>query len=78
MTSQTANNPIVSSHNHCSNSTGLTEVFLTYLRVSMLGAFNTSLSVFFSQFWFFLAPGLYRQGRKIFIIFFMTAIFFVS
>jgi sec-independent protein translocase protein TatC len=64
---------IVSSHSHRLIYTGLTEAFLTYIKVSLLGAFVLVTPVFLSQIWFFIVPGLYRQERKIFIIFLLTA-----
>lgn len=47
--------------------TGLTEAFLTYIKVSAFAAAFLSFPVIASQLWMFLAPGLYRQERKVFI-----------
>ncbi|MBF0094081.1 MAG: twin-arginine translocase subunit TatC [Alphaproteobacteria bacterium] len=44
--------------------TELTEVFFTYLKVSAFGALVVTFPVFASQFWLFLAPGLYRHEKK--------------
>lgn len=66
---------IVSFHNHCLVYTWLTEAFLTYLKVSLLGAFIISSSVFLSQIWFFILTELYRPERNIFIIFLWHPLF---
>ncbi len=47
--------------------TGLTEAFLTYIKVSAFTAAFLSFPVVASQLWMFIAPGLYRQERKVFI-----------
>ncbi|MGV8947902.1 MAG: twin-arginine translocase subunit TatC [Candidatus Paracaedibacter sp.] len=47
--------------------TGLTEAFLTYIKVSAFAAAFLSFPVIASQLWMFIAPGLYRQERKVFI-----------
>lgn len=47
--------------------TGLTEAFLTYIKVSAFAAAFLSFPVIASQVWMFIAPGLYRQERKVFI-----------
>lgn len=47
--------------------TGLTEAFLTYIKVSAFAAAFLSFPVIASQIWMFMAPGLYRQERKVFI-----------
>ena len=44
--------------------TDLTEVFFTYIKVAFFfGAFITC-PIFLTQFWLFLAPGLYRHEKK--------------
>jgi sec-independent protein translocase protein TatC len=47
--------------------TGLTEAFLTYIKVSAFAAAFLSFPVVASQLWMFIAPGLYRQERKVFV-----------
>lgn len=47
--------------------TGLTEAFLTYVKVSAFAAAFLSFPVVASQLWMFMAPGLYRQERKVFV-----------
>jgi sec-independent protein translocase protein TatC len=47
--------------------TGLAEAFLTYVKVAVFAAAFLSFPVIASQVWMFIAPGLYRQERKVFI-----------
>ena len=47
--------------------TGLTEAFLTYVKVAGFAAAFLSFPVIAAQIWLFIAPGLYRQERKVFI-----------
>lgn len=47
--------------------TGLTEAFLTYMKVAAFAAAFLSFPVVASQVWMFIAPGLYREERKIFV-----------
>lgn len=47
--------------------TGLTEAFLTYIKVAAFAAAFLSFPVVASQLWMFMAPGLYRKERKVFI-----------
>lgn len=47
--------------------TGLTEAFLTYIKVSAFAAAFLSFPIVASQLWMFIAPGLYRQERKVFV-----------
>ena len=47
--------------------TGLTEAFLTYIKVAVFAAAFLSFPVMASQLWMFIAPGLYRKERKVFI-----------
>ena len=47
--------------------TGLTEAFLTYIKVAAFAAAFLSFPVIASQLWMFIAPGLYRKERKVFI-----------
>ena len=44
--------------------TGLTEAFVTYIKVAMFGALFLSFPVVASQIWMFVAPGLYRNERR--------------
>ena len=46
--------------------TGLTEAFLTYIKVAAFAAAFVSFPVIASQLWMFIAPGLYRKERKVF------------
>lgn len=41
------------------------EAFVTYLRLSLYSALFFSFPVFAAQFYFFLAPGLYKKEKKI-------------
>lgn len=47
--------------------TGLTEAFLTYIKVAAFAAAFLSFPLIASQLWLFIAPGLYRQERKVFL-----------
>jgi sec-independent protein translocase protein TatC len=47
--------------------TGLTEAFLTYIKVAAFAAAFLSFPLVASQLWLFIAPGLYRQERKVFM-----------
>lgn len=47
--------------------TGLTEAFLTYIKVAAFAAAFLSFPIIASQLWMFIAPGLYRKERKVFI-----------
>jgi sec-independent protein translocase protein TatC len=47
--------------------TGLTEAFLTYIKVAAFAAAFLSFPVVAFQLWMFIAPGLYRKERKVFI-----------
>lgn len=63
--------------------TGLTEAFLTYVKVAAYSAAFVSFPVVAIQVWRFMAPGLYRDEKKIFlgllaatpILFFVGALF---
>lgn len=58
--------------------TALTEVFFTYVKVSFFAACFVSAPVFLSQFWAFVAPGLYKNERSAFMPFlFATPILFL-
>lgn len=45
--------------------TGLTEAFITYLKVAGFAGFILSFPFIASQLWLFIAPGLYKHERKI-------------
>jgi sec-independent protein translocase protein TatC len=47
--------------------TGLTEAFLTYIKVAAFAAAFLSFPLVATQLWLFIAPGLYRQERKVFL-----------
>lgn len=63
--------------------TGLTEAFLTYVKVAAFSAVFISFPIVATQIWRFMAPGLYRDEKKIFrgllaatpILFFVGALF---
>ncbi|MBI1954516.1 MAG: twin-arginine translocase subunit TatC, partial [Proteobacteria bacterium] len=46
--------------------TGVTEVFLTYIKVSLFSAAFISFPLIVIQIWRFIAPGLYFEEKKIF------------
>jgi sec-independent protein translocase protein TatC len=46
--------------------TGLTEAFLTYLKVAVFSGLFFSFPYIASQLWFFIAPGLYARERHFF------------
>ncbi len=49
--------------------TELTEAFLTYFKVALLGGFILASPVVSYQVWRFVSPGLYRKERKIVLVF---------
>ncbi len=44
--------------------TGLLEVFVTYIKVAFFAAAFISCPIFLTQFWMFVAPGLYRNEKS--------------
>lgn len=44
--------------------TGLVEAFFTYLKLAMYGAFFLAFPVIAAQFYYYLAPGLYKHERR--------------
>jgi sec-independent protein translocase protein TatC len=46
--------------------TGLTEAFFTYLRVAFFAGCFLTFPVILSQIWMFVAPGLYKNEKKVF------------
>lgn len=47
--------------------TGLTEAFFTYLSVSFFAGCFLTFPVILTQIWMFVAPGLYKNERKVFL-----------
>lgn len=47
--------------------TGLTEAFLTYIKVSAFTAFFFSFPIMANQLWKFIAPGLYKNEKFVFV-----------
>ncbi len=59
--------------------TGLTEAFFTYLKVAFFSGIFLTFPVLLMQVWVFVAPGLYRSERKIFLpFFFATPVLFFA
>ncbi len=53
--------------------TGLTEVFITYLKLAFWGGLFLAFPVIAAQIWFFVAPGLYREEKQAFLPFLIGA-----
>ena len=53
--------------------TGLTEAFVTYLKLAVFAGFFISFPVIASQFYLFLAPGLYKKERRALIPYLVAA-----
>lgn len=47
--------------------TGLTEAFMTYVKVSFYAALFFSFPIFAMQIYLFLAPGLYKKEKRLFL-----------
>ena len=59
--------------------TGLTEAFLTYLKVSLLAGVFAASPVILYQIWSFISPGLYEKEKKYaFPFVFFSTIFFIG
>lgn len=59
--------------------TGLSEAFITYLKISLFSGFFLAFPFIASQVWFFIAPGLYKDERKILrVILVATPVLFVA
>lgn len=59
--------------------TGIPEAFFTYLKVSLLAGLFLSAPFIIYQFWMFVAPGLYKNERKLMIpIIFVSSLFFIG
>lgn len=58
--------------------TTLTAPFMVYIKVSFLTAIFFSAPIIFLQFWYFVAPGLYRKEKKYVVPFVLfTSVFFI-
>ena len=53
--------------------TGLTEAFVTYLKLAVFAGFFISFPVLASQFYLFMAPGLYKKERRALIPYLVAA-----
>jgi len=49
--------------------TGITEAFMTHMKLSLFVGFGISFPYFLSQFYGFIAPGLYKKEKKILLPF---------
>ncbi|MFA6280268.1 MAG: twin-arginine translocase subunit TatC [Bdellovibrionales bacterium] len=49
--------------------TGLTEAFITYIRLALWGGFILAIPVIAAQVWLYVAPGLYASEKKAFLPF---------
>ncbi|MEW6670837.1 MAG: twin-arginine translocase subunit TatC [Thermodesulfobacteriota bacterium] len=59
--------------------TGLPEAFFTYLKISFLAGLILAAPVVLYQFWVFVAPGLYKNERRVLLpIVFLSSLFFVG
>lgn len=59
--------------------TGLSEAFLTYLKIALFSGFFLAFPFIASQLWLFIAPGLYKDERKILkAILVATPVLFIS
>ena len=58
--------------------TGLTEAFTTYLKLSMFAGLFLSFPVSANQMWMFIAPGLFKREKQVFLPFLIaTPLLFV-
>lgn len=59
--------------------TGLPEAFFTYLKISFLCGLILASPVILYHFWMFVAPGLYRNERRVLLpIVFLSSVFFIG
>lgn len=59
--------------------TGLPEAFFTYLKVAFLAGLLVASPVILYQFWMFVAPGLYKNERRMMVpIVILSSFFFVG
>lgn len=52
--------------------TGLTEAFFTYLKVAFFSGVFLTFPILLIQIWVFVAPGLYKNERKVFLPFLLA------
>jgi len=58
---------------------GAPEVFFTYLKLALVASLFATAPITFYQFWAFVAPGLYRHERRLFLVsFFLSVTLFVA
>jgi sec-independent protein translocase protein TatC len=59
--------------------TGLTEAFLTYVKLALWAGCFLACPIVATQIWMFVAPGLYKNERKAFLPFLIaTPVFFIA
>jgi sec-independent protein translocase protein TatC len=59
--------------------TGIPEAFFTFLKVSLLSGLRLAIPVIMFEFWMFVAPGLYKNERKLMLpIVIISSFFFVG
>lgn len=59
--------------------TGLTEAFVTYIKLALWGGCLLAFPVIASQIWMFAAPGLYKNERRAFLPFLIaTPVLFIA
>ncbi len=59
--------------------TGLTEAFITYIKLALWGGCFLAFPVIAAQIWMFVAPGLYKHERKAFLPFLLaTPVLFLA
>jgi len=59
--------------------TGISEAFFTFLKVSFLSGVLLAVPVIMFEFWMFVAPGLYRDERKVILpIVILSSFFFLG
>ncbi len=60
--------------------TGLTEAFFTYLKVAFFAGMFLTFPILLIQIWIFVAPGLYKNEKKVFFPFLVAtpALFFLG
>lgn len=52
--------------------TGLTEAFMTYIKLALWGGCFLAFPIVLAQIWIFIAPGLYKAERRVFLPFFVA------
>jgi sec-independent protein translocase protein TatC len=59
--------------------TGVTEAFITYFKISIVGALFLSSPVILYEFWMFISPGLYEKERRyVYPFMFWGSFFFLA